>query len=43
MTREQYHLHLVETLHDLTDHGFALLSRAYPDNYPAPLLTELLP
>ena len=42
MTREQYHLHLVETLQDLTDHGLALLYGDYLDDYTAPLLNGFI-
>ena len=42
MTPEQYQLHLVETLQDLTDHGLALLYGDYMDNYTTGLINGLI-
>lgn len=42
MTPEQYQLHLVETLQDLTDHGLALLYGDYMDDYSPGLINGLI-
>ena len=42
MTPEQYQLHLVETLQDLTDHGLALLYGDYMDDFSPGLINGLV-
>ena len=42
MTREQYHLHLVETLQDLTDRELAVMYQDYIDDYTVSLMNGLM-
>ena len=42
MTREQYHLHLVETLQDLTDRELAVMYQDYIDDYTISLMNGLM-